>query len=452
MKKMKVFLVTILALIFALSGVVLLTACGDDDNPPSEDGGGETPNLNSPTADDWFVAGLGESFGAEVQGTLAQNYKVDDEILLKWTGSNEASLTNTVAWLQQHGYTDFSGEGSVVETLANGMKTYVAEAVNSEGKTMVAEVTYFTQDVEIMGESFKAGELYFSLIEAESPSLPGGTSPGFGGDNGDGGKENPTNPEPVVWPSARILAYFGVEIPTYTDNVTYYNYTETAYGAQKVIVINAFTENANAETSYVNALTLNGYALDGNGEYAKTLPNGSIAVSTYFGLAMNPTNYATGNALSITATFSKNAGDVATWAELNLGVFSNIGIPAYVGATSFDIKDLAVETREQQTASLQQAISILEAYASFLDEEDRQELARLKAQLPLVAQIEAYAITVYGSSEQSFYDYDDALYSAFNYSYSMDDANFRYEYDISGTNVAGQYVITLTRTPLGLCD
>ena len=111
MKKKTTFIISI---IMALMMVFSLAACKDD-NPTG--GGGKTP----PTQQQWEQAGIEGSFTAEISGTLASsNVTAEGEISMKWTGSNEQSLDNTITWLKGQGYDSYGGQSA--EKTTDGYK------------------------------------------------------------------------------------------------------------------------------------------------------------------------------------------------------------------------------------------------------------------------------------------------------------------------------------------
>ena len=93
-RKFLVLIVALVALIVCVA-VVVIVLINNKGNSPT--GGEKTP----PTIQQWTDAGISGTFNVEVKGTLAEsNVSKDGEISMKWTGSDEASLDNTITWLK----------------------------------------------------------------------------------------------------------------------------------------------------------------------------------------------------------------------------------------------------------------------------------------------------------------------------------------------------------------
>ena len=208
----------LLAILLSMFMLLSLVACGDKDDPPV--GGGKTP----PTASQWADAGISGTFTADVKGELALSVVENGEISMKWTGSDEASLDNTITWLKGQGFTSYGGQNAEKSTEEGGkIKSYTAEktvggastasanadggysvvplsftltASNTESKTMIAETFYITEDFSIMGVDFKAGELYLDIYEA-SGSVGGSSLL-------------------TAWPANQIQTALGTSIPAST--------------------------------------------------------------------------------------------------------------------------------------------------------------------------------------------------------------------------------------------
>ncbi len=217
----------LLAILLSMFMLLSLVACGDKDDPPV--GGGKTP----PTASQWADAGISGTFTADVKGELALSVVDNGEISMKWTGSDEASLDNTITWLKGQGFTSYGGQNAEKSTEEGGkIKSYTAEktvngvnpvsasadggysvvplsfaltASADESKRMIAETFYITEDFSIMGQSFKAGELYLDICEA---TTSGSTSSLL-----------------TAWPASEIQNALGESIPAYTGTASIYSST-----------------------------------------------------------------------------------------------------------------------------------------------------------------------------------------------------------------------------------
>ncbi len=418
MKKLLTFLlVVMMAFSFA--------ACNDDNggkNPP--------PLGNVPTQSDWADAGLGSSFGANVTGSLTLNVAEEGGIFMEWKNSNRDSFDDTVNWLQSQGYTQWLGSGAQVE--ADGaFVTYTAQKTDANGQSKIVEVVYVTQDTSIAGQSFKAGDLYFSVDQSTvtPPTTPGTTA---------------------VWPASQIQEVLGVSIPEYTGAASSFVFSNGSHGAIKNVAVTAYGVAEGADGVYGAALLQNGYT-ESEGTYAKQLSGGdSIEIYVYCGATMHPSTYQSVVALQISVLYVKNSGALTAWNQMDLSDFSDAGIPAFVGGSSFDFQDVGEETKNAQTAGLQQAINILAAYENMLNDDQKAELAALRAKLPYVEQIEAVTVTVYGTNDDQVYAYQTALESA-GFAYGeKNTADFQYTADISSLDDGGKATITFVKMPQAL--
>ncbi len=449
--KRKSLVAILLALVLCFT--MALTACKDDNDAPPV-GGGKTP----PTADQWADAGISGTFTADVKGNLALSVVDNGEISMKWTGSDEASLDNTITWLKGQGFTSYGGQTAEKITEEGGkIKSYTAEktvnGVNSvsasadggysvvpisftltasenENKTMIAETFYITEDFSIMGQSFKAGELYLDIYEATTPGSASSLL--------------------TAWPSGQIQGAIGENIPAYTGTASGYQFVNGSIGSVKNVQVNVFGAGEADATSYKNLLAQNGYVLN-DGVYEKTLTSGDkIQIMAFASQSYHPDTFQITDVINITVMLEKNSGAYTAWNSLDLSVFSGAGIPAYSGGTSFDLNDIGAETIKSEKAAIEQAIAVMAAFESMLGEEQKAELAALRAQLPYFDEIECYMITVYGTNSDQADAYETALANA-GFSFGVKKtADYELEVDVSEDE--GKATITITRMPIELLD
>ena len=440
----------LLAILLSMFMLLSLVACGDKDDPPV--GGGKTP----PTASQWADAGISGTFTADVKGELALSVVDNGEISMKWTGSDEASLDNTITWLKGQGFTSYGGQNAEKSTEEGGkIKSYTAEktvngvnpvsasadggysvvplsftltASADESKRMIAETFYITADFSIMGVSFKAGELYLDIYEAEEVSLPSGLID--------------------TWPATQIQNALGASIPAYTGTGEY-QITDASIGYMKQVQINVFGATEADESAYITALTQNGFT-ENEGVYEKTLTNGDVLqVLATMSQTYHPSTYQLVEVLSITAMLEKNSGTYTSWNGLNLSDFSAGGIPAYSGGTSFDIDDagtdemISVEDYEQMIASLA-------PYEHLLDAETKQQLEEARRYVELAAQVRAKVVTVYGTNVSEAEAYETALSTAGFVGGLKNVGDYQYQVEISEED--GKALISIVRVPIELAE
>ena len=440
----------LLAILLSMFMLLSLVACGDKDDPPV--GGGKTP----PTASQWADAGISGTFTADVKGELALSVVDNGEISMKWTGSDEASLDNTITWLKGQGYSSYGGQNAQKTTEEGGkLITYTAEktvggastaSANADGgysvvplsftltasadesKRMIAETFYITADFSIMGVSFKAGELYLDIYEAEEVSLPSGLID--------------------TWPATQIQNALGASIPAYTGTGEY-QITDASIGYMKQVQINVFGATEADESAYITALTQNGFT-ENEGVYEKTLTNGDVLqVLATMSQTYHPSTYQLVEVLSITAMLEKNSGTYTSWNGLNLSDFSAGGIPAYSGGTSFDIDDagtdemISVEDYEQMIASLA-------PYEHLLDAETKQQLEEARRYVELAAQVRAKVVTVYGTNVSEAEAYETALSTAGFVGGLKNVGDYQYQVEISEED--GKALISIVRVPIELAE
>ncbi len=451
-RKFLVLIVALVALIVCVA-VVVIVLINNKGNSPT--GGGKTP----PTIQQWADAGISGTFNVEVKGTLAEsNVSKDGEISMKWTGSDEASLDNTITWLKGQGFTSYGGQNAEKSTEEGGkIKSYTAEktvngvnpvsasadggysvvplsftltASADESKRMIAETFYITEDFSIMGQSFKAGELYLDIYEARTP---GSTSSLL-----------------TAWPASEIQNALGESIPAYTGTASGYQFVNGSVGSVKNLQVNVFGAGEADATAYKNLLAQNGYVLNDD-VYEKTLTSGDkIQIMAFASQGYHPDTFQMTDVVNITIMLEKNSGAYTAWSSLNLSVFNGAGIPAYSGGTSFDLDDIGAETIKSEKEAIEQAIAMMAAYESMLDEEQKAELAALRAQLPYFDEIECYMITVYGTNADQADAYETALTNAGFASGIKRTADYEFEVDVSEDE--GKAIITITRMPIELIE
>ena len=439
----------LLAILLSMFMLLSLVACGDKDDPPV--GGGKTP----PTASQWADAGISGTFTADVKGELALSVVDNGEISMKWTGSDEASLDNTITWLKGQGFTSYGGQNAEKTTEEGGkLITYTAEKnvegsttasanenggasiiplsfslTSAENKKMIAESVYITADFSIMGQSFKAGELYLDIYEAQGSVI-----------------------EPSVltsWPANKIESALGTSIPAYTGTASGYQFVNSSVAYMKTVQINVFGATEADESAYITALTQNGFT-ENEGVYEKTLTNGDVLqVLATMSQTYHPSTYQLVEVLSITAMLEKNSGTYTSWSSLNLSDFSAGGIPAYSGGTSFDIDDagtdgmISVEDYEQMIASLA-------PYEHLLDAETKQQLEEARRYVELAAQVRAKVVTVYGTNVSEAEAYETALSTAGFVGGLKNVGDYQYQVEISEED--GKALISIVRVPIELAE
>lgn len=451
-RKFLVLIVALVALIVCVAVVVIVLINNKGNSPTGE---GKTP----PTIQQWTDAGISGTFNVEVKGTLAEsNVSEDGEISMKWTGSDEASLDNTITWLKGQGFSSYGGQNAEKSTEEGGkIKSYTAEktvngvnpvsasadggysvvplsftltASADESKRMIAETFYITEDFSIMGQSFKAGELYLDIYEATTPGL--------------------TSSLLTAWPASEIQNALGESIPAYTGTASGYQFVNGSVGSVKNLQVNVFGAGEADATAYKNLLTQNGYVLNDE-VYEKTLTSGDkIQIMAFASQGYHPDTFQMTDVVNITIMLEKNSGAYTAWSFLNLSVFNGAGIPDYSGGTSFDLDDIGAETIKSEKEAIEQAIAMMEAYESMLDEEQKAELAALRAQLPYFDEIECYMITVYGTNATQAEAYESALTNVGFASGIKRTADYEFEVDVSEDE--GKAIITITRMPIELIE
>ena len=440
----------LLAILLSMFMLLSLVACGDKDDPPV--GGGKTP----PTASQWADAGISGTFTADVKGELALSVVDNGEISMKWTGSDEASLDNTITWLKGQGYSSYGGQNAQKTTEEGGkLITYTAEktvggastaSANADGgysvvplsftltasadesKRMIAETFYITADFSIMGVSFKAGELYLDIYEAEEVSLPSGLID--------------------TWPATQIQNALGASIPAYTGTGEY-QITDASIGYMKQVQINVFGATEADESAYITALTQNGFT-ENEGVYEKTLTNGDVLqVLATMSQTYHPSTYQLVEVLSITAMLEKNSGTYTSWNGLNLSDFSAGGIPAYSGGTSFDIDDAGTDEMIS-VEDYEQMIESLAPYEHLLDAETKQQLEEARRYVELAAQVRAKVVTVYGTNVSEAEAYETALSTAGFVGGLKNVGDYQYQVEISEED--GKALISIVKVPIELAE
>ena len=356
----------LLAILLSVLLLLTLAACGDKDNTPDN---GDNPIVSKtpPTASQWADAGISGTFTADVKGELALSVVDNGEISMKWTGSDEASLDNMITWLKGQGFTSYGGQNAEKSTEEGGkIKSYTAEktvngvnpvsasadgdysvvplsftltASADESKRMIAETFYITEDFSIMGQSFKAGELYLDIYEA---TTPGSTSSLL-----------------TAWPASEIQNALGESIPAYTGTASGYQFVNGSVGSVKNLQVNVFGAGEADATAYKNLLAQNGYVLNDD-VYEKTLTSGDkIQIMAFASQGYHPDTFQMTDVVNITIMIEKNSGAYTAWSSLNLSVFNGAGIPAYSGGTSFDLDDIGAETIKSEKEAVRGELQAL---------------------------------------------------------------------------------------------
>ena len=440
----------LLAILLSMFMLLSLVACGDKDDPPV--GGGKTP----PTASQWADAGISGTFTADVKGELALSVVENGEISMKWTGSDEASLDNTITWLKGQGYSSYGGQNAQKTTEEGGkLITYTAEktvggastasanadggysvvplsftltASNTESKTMIAETFYITEDFSIMGVDFKAGELYLDIYEA-SGSVGGSSLL-------------------TAWPANQIQTALGTSIPAYTGTASGYQFVDSSAAYMKTVQIYVFEAGEADATAYKAILAQNGYAADEE-TYSKTLANGDVVeIMAFASQTYHPDTYQMVNALSITVVLEKNSGAYTSWNSLDLSVFNGAGIPAYSGGTSFDLDNAAGSGID--LSQYEQIVNSLGAIEGMLDDESRADLEEARRYIALASEIKAYVITVYGTNATQAEAYETALSTARFVGGLKNVGDYQYQVEISEED--GKALISIVKVPIELAE
>ena len=441
----------ILSILIAMLLLFSLAACGDKDNPPDN---GDNPIVSKtpPTADQWAGVGIAGTFTADVKGELALSVVDNGEISMKWTGSDEASLDNTITWLKGQGFTSYGGQTAQKTTEEGGkLITYTAEKnvggsttasanenggasiiplsfslTSAENKKMIAESVYITADFSIMGQSFKAGELYLDIYEAQGSVI-----------------------EPSVltsWPANRIESALGTSIPAYTGTASGYQFVDSSVSYIKTAQIYVFGVGASDVTAYQALLVQNGYTADEE-TYSKTLANGDVVeIMAFASQTYHPDTFQMVNALSITVVLEKNSGAYTSWSSLDLSVFNGAGIPAYSGGTSFDIDNAAGS--DIDLSQYEQIVNSLGAIEGMLDDESRAQLEEARQYIALASEIKAYVVTVYGTNAEQAEAYESALRTAGFVGGLKNVSDFQYSVEINEDE--GKAMIAITKLPIAL--
>ncbi len=144
--------------VYCSDGIVYKNSQNGGSNPDSGNGGtnpdgGNGGTLTEPTASDWQAVGLGNSFGATVDGTLVSSIVIDGAIGMYWEDIYSPSFYNVVEWLQNNGFTHYEGNEAVVEYV-DGEYVYMAEKTVGYSN-IVVDVT-FTEATMM----FMAGAIY----------------------------------------------------------------------------------------------------------------------------------------------------------------------------------------------------------------------------------------------------------------------------------------------------
>lgn len=416
---MKNKLKPMLAAILGLCLIFALTACGKD-----PDTGKTTTNS------DWSAVGIDGGFNAQVKGTQVANKAADGAIEMKWIGSDEESLDNTIAWLRGQSFTSYGTSASGKEYAEGGaVITYTAAktvSASSDGggggglfaaapmayaaaaeseKTVVAEAIFVTQDITFGGMSVKAGELYVDIEEETEVAIPSATT--------------------TTWQAQPIADVLGAAIPAYTGTATsFYTQTNKLGVGFAQVVVNGSEQTGVA--AYQGALVEAGYAADGE-EYVKTLGNGNkIRVICMWAPSYNMDDIMSGNftgeaeyAVMITARLEKIAGDLTAWPANRLSSFP--GLPAYTGTgATYDFEDAWAEMGVTMPAMPDIGSTIpgmdLDTIINMLPADEREEA---RAALKIYEEvrksfqyIRVNLVTVYGTTSEGVTAYKTALKTA----------------------------------------
>ncbi len=379
MKNKKLLFLMLMTLILILTSSTILVGCGGSQGSGSSGLIDQPPGVETPSKNDWSNVGLGNEFGVDVKGTLTANYAVDNEIEMKWINSDEQSLDKIIEWVRSKGYTSINGIESEKETLEEGMITYSAQKTNSNEKNIMVEVTYMTKDFSVMGQTLKAGDLYFSAYEVESGIPP------LGGDL-------------AKWPSEDIRKILGVDLPEYKGTVLMYMSAPYNIGAFLGITITIQGAVEQEFNQYIANLAAAGFSeceeYDG---YSKQLSDESLLV-----INACVYNYSMG---MFNAFIVKEGGQYSSWSEVSksLSKYQSAGIPAYDGGKSFDVIDITdayglADTIKQTYSYIIQAYELavsLGQDVSDIKEEYEQALIMLEK----VELISVHMVTVYKTNE-----------------------------------------------------
>ncbi len=428
--------ITVITVLMVAIMMLLLVACDGGL------GGGETPG-----AQDWKSLGFTGEFDAQVNGTLETNVVDGGSITMKWTGSDEQSLDNTIAWLKEQGFDSYGGQSAEKTTEEGGfMKSYTASKTVSGGgfsldglfafaesgdKTVIAETYYITADFSLMGHNFKGGDLFLEVYEQ-------------GGNNGGNMGDSNIMGSTAEWPSANIQSVIGVSVPQYTGNADGFYYVNGDVGYLKSVQVSVFGANNEDAVAYAEVLTDDGYVLNDD-TYDKTLSNGDVIhVSITVSLCYNPETYQMVNGMNVYVNLEKNSGEYSSWSALNIAGFDGAGVPTYNGGTSYDIANVVSEI-SGMFDQYEQIISQLGPMEGFLDAETKAQLNEAKRIVELAKQIKAYNIVVYGTNENEAEAYENAVASA-GYSHGLKNVG-DYQYSIEVEQDGNKAIIILTRMP-----
>ena len=439
-----------------LTALVLFSLAACEDGPSKI--GGDDPILSktSPTEDQWADVGISGTFTADVRGELAFSVVDNGEISMKWTDSDEASLDNTIEWLKGQGFTSYGGQ-TAQKTAEEGGKilSYTAEKTvdgttaagsfsaegaavmplafslpTAENKTMIAESFYITEDFSVMGQSFKAGELYLDIYETAAP-----------------GSDSSLLAE---WPASQILGVIGEGIPAYTGAAGGYQLVDSSIGYMKTVHIQVIGAGAAEATAYNELLAQNGYVVN-DGVYEKTLSNGNvIQIMAFASTGYHPDTFQPTDTIAITLVLIKNSGAYASWSALDLSAFTEAGLPAYGGGTSFDLDDAMSLGGGIDLEQYEQIVNSLGAIEGMLDAEQRAELEAARKYLQHAAEIEAYVVTVYGTNDNEADAYEAALAEAGFTDGMKNTADHQYQVEVAEDN--GNVMITIMRLPIEIAD
>ena len=434
-KKLTVIVASAVALVVALTVVLIVVLSNNKDK-------------GIPNKTQLQSVGINSAFNVEISGKLETSTVENEQISMKWSDSNEQSLDNTISWLQGEGFNSYNGNSAIKISEEGGkILSYTAEKIKADTvahvypvvvyadgeEKFIAETYYITEDFSVMGMNFKGGELYLDIYKKENNQVQ----------NGETSLLN-------EWPANSIEQTIGAVIPTYEGVASGYKFANNSIGSVKNVQIDVFGASESDVTAYNTLLLQNEYLLI-DGFYEKTLSNGDlIQITAYASTSYNPETFQMVEVVTIMVMLEKNSGAYTSWSSLNLDVFSSASLPSYNGGTSFDLSDISEETIQTEKSAIEQAIALLSAYESMLNDEQRLELETLRSQLPYIDEIECYMITVYGTNATQAEAYESALTNVGFASGIKRTADYEFEVDVSEDE--GKAIITITRMPIELIE
>lgn len=445
---MKKILITFVLLISLLS----LASCKKCKKDKTKD---PDTLITAPTLEQWKDFGINEAFNVNIEGELTFSVVDNGEISMKWENSNEASLDSTIIWLKSQGFTSYKGQnaektveegGNIISYVAqkditgkdllkstnnqNGYIMPLSLALNETGnKTMIVESFYIARDFSVMGQSFKAGELYLDIYE--STDIIGASS------------------LLTSWPTTQIQNVIETDIPAYNGNTSGYQFIDSSIGYIKTVQITVFGVSDDSLTQYKSTLTQSGYVLNDDENYSKTLTNGDVVeIMVYSSQTYHPDTFQIVDVINITAILEKNSGTYTSWDQLDLSLLNEIGLPKYNGGISFSIEE--VEAAGIDISQYEQIIKSLEAFEELLDPETKAQLEEARLFVALASEIKSYIITIFGTSYDAVQEYEDALVEA-GFVEGLKNS-IEYQYQVEVEDDEEKAMIIITRLPIELAE